>query len=186
MDFALGPKQGSGVPAEPDDDGVMWDLNPFNIFIPLGESYNGKLPGWGTGGSGGFVSASTALVLKSVPIQLTAAPAFFSQTYNGSQITLSASSLQDVTSQVDAAGNINLSFPASSNGTEFQPFAYYQNHTVGFEQASPQLVNTTVEQYPATSFLQNGSRFNDHFSATGAQLIIDFWEKYLLGYNTTR
>lgn len=186
MDFALGPNQGSGVPAEPDDDGVMWDLIPYNISVPLGESYKGQLPGWGTGGANGFVSASTALVLKSVPVQLQAAPAFFSQMYNGSQITLAASSLKDVTDQVDADGNISIDFPASADGLEYQLFAYYQNHTVGFEQQSPEQLNTTVEQSPVTSFLQNGSRFNDHFSATGAQLIIDFWEKYLLGYNNTR
>lgn len=186
MDFALGPNQGSGVPAEPDDDGVMWDLIPYNISVPLGGSYKGSLPGWGTGGKEGFVSASTALVQKSVPIQLSAAPAFQSASYNGSQITLSASSLTDVTEQVDADGNIDISFPDDANGTEFQLFAYYQNHTVGFEQQSPLFLNTTVEQSPVTSSLQNGSRFNDHFSVTGAQLIINFWEKYLLDYNTTR
>jgi hypothetical protein len=31
VDFALGPNQGSGVPAEYDDPGVMWDLWPFNV-----------------------------------------------------------------------------------------------------------------------------------------------------------
>lgn len=183
MDFALGPNQGSGVPAEPDDDGVMWDLWPFNISIPIGGSYSGKLPGWETGG---LVSASTALVTNSTPITLSASPAFIGHTYNGTKYTLAASSLTDVTDQVSADGTINISFPSAANGTEFQLFAYYQNHTVGFEQQSPLFLNTTVPQSLVTSFLQNGSRFNDHFSATGAQLIIDFWEKYLLDYNDTR
>ncbi|KAM0722760.1 hypothetical protein Q7P37_002202 [Cladosporium fusiforme] len=183
MDFALGPNQGSGVPAEPNDDGVMWNLQPFNISIPIGGSYNGTLPGWGTGE---FVSASTALVLDKTAVQLQAAPAFISQNYSGSRFTLASSSLADVTDQVGEDGYISLSFPSSANGTEYQLFAYYQNHTTGFEQQSPLYLNTTVSQSPVTSFLQNGSRFNDHFSTTGAQLIIDFWEKYLLDYNNTR
>jgi hypothetical protein len=183
MDFALGPNQGSGVPAEYDDPGVMWDLWPFNVSIPLGGSYNDVLPGWGTGE---LVSASTALVSDSTPVQLKAAPAFISHTYNGSRFTLDSSSLTDVTDQVGEDGSIRLDFPSSANGTEYQLFAYYQNHTTGLEQQSPLYLNTTVPQSPVTSFLQNGSRFNDHFSTTGAQLVIDFWEKYLLDYNNTR
>jgi hypothetical protein len=31
------------------------------------------------------------------------------------------------------------------------------------------------------TFIQNGSWVNDYFSSNGAQLIIDFWENYLLG-----
>jgi hypothetical protein len=26
MDFALGPNQGQGVPAEPDNEGLQWDM----------------------------------------------------------------------------------------------------------------------------------------------------------------
>lgn len=183
MDFALGPNQGSGVPAEPNDEGVMWNLQPFNISIPLGGSYNGILPGWGTGE---FVSASTALVLNETSVQLKAAPAFISQNYSGSRFVLDSSSLADVTDQVGEDGAVSLSFPASANGIEYQLFAYYQNHTIGLEQQSPLYLNTTVSQSPVTSFLQNGSRFNDHFSTKGAQLVIDFWEEYLLDYNNTR
>lgn len=45
MDFALGPNQGSGVPAEHDSEGLMLDLVPFNISIPLGSAFNATLPG---------------------------------------------------------------------------------------------------------------------------------------------
>lgn len=183
MDFALGPNQGSGVPAEADDPGVMWDLIPFNVSIPLGGSYDDVLPGWGTGE---LVSASTALILDSTPVQLTAAPAFISQNYSGTRFTLASSSLAEVTDQVSEDGRIHIDFPSVANGTEYQLFAYYQNHTVGFEQQSPLYLNTTVPQSPVTSFLQNGSRFNSHFDVEGAKLVIDFWEKYLLDYNNTR
>lgn len=49
MDFSLGPNQGAGVPAERDDEGVMWYLNPFNVSVPLGGTFNATLPGWGSG-----------------------------------------------------------------------------------------------------------------------------------------
>lgn len=49
MDFALGPNQGAGVPAKPDDEGIMWDLWPWNISVPIGGSYDDVLPGWGSG-----------------------------------------------------------------------------------------------------------------------------------------
>lgn len=36
FDFALGPNQGAGVPADENDPGVMWDLWPFNVSAPIG------------------------------------------------------------------------------------------------------------------------------------------------------
>ena len=112
-----------------DDDGVMWDLIPFNVSIPLGGSYDDLLPGWGTGE---LVSASTALILDSTPVQLTAAPAFLGQNYSGTRYTLDSSSLVEVTDQVSEDGRIKLDFPLIANGTEYQLFAYYQNHTSGW------------------------------------------------------
>ena len=49
MDFTVGPNQGAGVPAEPDDEGIMWQLLPFNTSVPVGGSFDGVLPGWGSG-----------------------------------------------------------------------------------------------------------------------------------------
>lgn len=120
LDFALGPNQGSGVPAALDDEGVLWTLWPFNVSIPLGGSYHGVLPGWGTGE---FVAASTALVTNSTPIVLSATPFFVPETYNGTQYTLSADSLTDVTTEVNEDGIIHIDFPSNANGTQFQLFA---------------------------------------------------------------
>jgi hypothetical protein len=36
MDFALGPNQGQGVPAHPDDEGLQWDL--VGVFVWSGGS----------------------------------------------------------------------------------------------------------------------------------------------------
>ena len=60
MDFAIGPNQGAGVPAEFDDEGLQWDLRPFNVTVPIGGRFDGILPGWETGP---LVSASTGLVM---------------------------------------------------------------------------------------------------------------------------
>jgi hypothetical protein len=46
VDMALGPNQGAGVPAPFDSDGLLWDLNFFDVSVPLGGSFNGVLPGW--------------------------------------------------------------------------------------------------------------------------------------------
>ena len=49
VDLSLGPNQGAGVPAHPDDEGIMWQLLPFNVSVPLGAYFDDILPGWGTG-----------------------------------------------------------------------------------------------------------------------------------------
>ena len=47
-------------------------------------------------------------------------------------------------------------------------------HSEFRECASPDEVNATVPQSPVTNYVQNGSWAVDHFSANGAQLVIDF------------
>lgn len=59
-------------------------------------------------------------------------------------------------------------------------FAYYGVRSGYLEQASPLDLHTIVKQSPVTSFVQNGSVVVDHFSSKGAQVVIDFWEEYLL------
>ena len=182
MDFTNGPNQGAGVPAKADDEGLMWNLIPFNVSVPVGGTFNGVLPGWGTGE---FVSASTGLVTSSKNQTLEALPAWQGPyEYQGTRQTLAASSLEDVTNRVDVNGHLSMRFPSNSSGLHYEVFAYYQNHSTYMEQASPLFVNTTVQQSPVETFVQDGSRLVDHFSATGAQVIIDFWENYLLDDDT--
>jgi hypothetical protein len=46
MDFAMGPNQGQGVPAEPDDEGLQWDL-VRRFFIYISTSKTRKIiPNW--------------------------------------------------------------------------------------------------------------------------------------------
>ena len=184
MDFANGPNQGAGVPAKPDDDGLMWDLIPFNKSVAIGGTFNGTLPGWSTGK---FVSASTALVTSSQPAVFSALPAWQGPyEYNGTTQMLDATTLEDVTDQVTATGHLSLKFPGHNvNGLHYEVFAFYQNFSGYREQASPLELNTTVHQSAVNTFVKNGSWVVDHFSSKGAQVIIDFWEDYLLD-DTTR
>ncbi|CAK1355414.1 hypothetical protein CB0940_00861 [Cercospora beticola] len=182
MDFTIGPNQGAGVPAEPDDEGIMWQLLPFNTTVPVGGTFDGVLPGWG---SGQFVSASTGLVTSKTNATWYAAPAWQGQQYNGTRQILADASLADVTQMVDSTtGRLQLSLPNDVEGTGYQIFAYYQTRSTYLEQASPIDLNTNVPQSPVTTYVQNGSRVVDHFSAKGAKLITDFWEQHLLDGDT--
>lgn len=42
----MGPNQRQGVPAPEYSEGLMYDLYSFNISVPLGNSWNGTIPGW--------------------------------------------------------------------------------------------------------------------------------------------
>ncbi|GAB7361969.1 hypothetical protein MBLNU230_g2006t1 [Neophaeotheca triangularis] len=182
MDFALGPNQGAGVPAEPDDEGIMWSLVPFNTSVPVGGTFDDILPGWGTGE---FVSASTGLVVDSQPANYSASPAFLGPYYyEGTENTLRASSLDDVTHRVASDGSILLEFPADSEGLEYRLFAYYQVHSEYRQQASPEEVQAGVPQSPVLNYTQNGSWVADHLSARGANLITEYWENNLLSEET--
>lgn len=181
VDFANGPNQGAGVPAETNADGIMYDLVPFNVSVSIGGSFDDTLPGWG---SGKFVSASTALVLDSQVSNFSASPHWQGPVYyNGSTQTLAAASLRDVTDQVDGNGHLSLSFDSNVNGSHYRVFAYYQVHSQYREQASPQGV-LGAPQSLVTNFVQNGSWIADHFSSEGAKLITSFWEDHLLDDET--
>lgn len=170
VDLTLGPNQGAGVPAPVDTEGLQWDIQPFNVTIPVGGNYSAVIPGWGTGP---LISASTALVVNT-----TAGTA-------GPVIVLSEASLTDVTADVDSNGRLELSLPATAAGDNYTLFANYLVHTQYREQQTPDLV-VGVPQSPVEYFVQNGSWVVDHFSAQGAELVETFWRDYLLnGTNGT-
>lgn len=178
LDFALGPNQGSGVPAEPESEGLMTDLIPFNVSFPLNGTFDGQVPGWGTGE---HVSSSVGLVVSSAPANLSANPGFLGPVYyNGTNYTLDASSLHDVTEEVSSNGQLKIQMPVSTIGLEYRLFSFYQKYPGYREQASPSDLNQDqVPQSPVTSYVENGSWVPDHFSSRGAQVVIDFWEQIL-------
>lgn len=172
MDFTIGPNQGAGVPAELEynDDGLIWDLAGFNLTVPKGTTYQDTLPGWGAAYNWDtFVAATTGLVVNQ----------------NAAQLTLSAASLLEVTSHVDANGVLDHTFNDTDEGSDYTLFAFYLKHTNKREVNASSDAPADVPQSPITTFNENGSWVVDHFSATGAQLIIDFWGDYLLFDNTT-
>jgi hypothetical protein len=161
VDFAMGPNQGAGVPAPYNDDGLLWDLAAFNQTVAIGSSFNGTLPGWGTGS---LVAAVTGVVAN---------------TTDSTHKTLAKSSLVDVTDRVSSSGQLQVHFN-NSNGMENVVFAYYLVHSEYREVQSPADVPAAVPQSPVTTYAQNGSWVVDHYSAKGAQVIIDFWNQSLL------
>lgn len=170
VDFAIGPNQGAGVPAPYNDDGLLWDLAGFNSTVAPGTLYSDTIPGWGGAyNSDTLVAATTGLIVNQTD----------------TEITLSASSLADLTTYVDSSGKLTYNFSTTDEGSAYALFAYYLMHPETREVNSSAVSAAAVPQSPIENWTQNGSFVVDHFSAAGAQLVIDFWNQSLLGGNTT-
>jgi hypothetical protein len=104
----------------------------------------------------------------------------------GTNIKLSESSLADIMHSVDPNGRVNLKFPSTSLGVEYRVFAYYQVHKHYSEVQAQDSVVADVPQSPIETYEQNGSWVVDHFSALGAQTVIDIWEDHLLDESTKK
>lgn len=182
MDFAMGPNQGTGVPAPLEEDGLMWDISAYNVTVPIGGTFNGALPGWGLGtlqaavsgtilGSQKFTTNDPAGGLPGdVPLSRT-------------QYTLSATSLTDVTDQVDDSGQLHLDFPSTnSTGDSHIIFAVYLYKSYYRAQQGP--LEMKGPQSKPESYINNGSWAVDHFSALGARVMTKFWEEHILNNST--
>lgn len=182
MDFAMGPNQGTGVPAPIDTEGLMWDLSAYNITIPIGGSFDGVLPGWGTGtlqaAISGTIVASTNITDKDPSGGLPGDRAL-----NRTQFTLSAASLVDVTERVDASGRLHIDFSNSnSTGDNHIIFAIYLLQSHYRAQQGP--LEMKGQQSRPESWITNGSWAVDHFSTLGARVMTKFWEDYILSNGT--
>ena len=179
MDFAMGPNQGTGVPAPSNSDGLMWDLAAYNVTVPIGGTFDGELPGWGTGI---LQAAVTGLVTKSeeaTGVQ-PGLPGDVSATRM--QYTLAASTLEDVTPQVSKDGHLKIDFPSHQQGLNYTVFAVYMMRSHYRAQDGP--YDLMENQTPPTSIAGNGSWAVDHFSELGAQTSIEFWERHILQHGT--
>ncbi|CAN8096245.1 unnamed protein product [Discula destructiva] len=172
VDLAIGPNQGAGVPAEYNDDGLLWDLAGFNVTITNGTNYSAVLPGWGGDHNlNTLVAATTALVVN--------------QSQDATQITLSATSLTDHTSHVDTNGTLSIVFNNTNSSSAYVLFVFYLQHSRYREVVASSDTITAVPQSPIETWNQNGSWVVDHFSSAGAQIVINFWEDYLLTGNSS-
>ncbi|OJZ88644.1 hypothetical protein ASPFODRAFT_130526 [Aspergillus luchuensis CBS 106.47] len=168
FDFALGPNQGQGVPAKTTDEGLHWDLAPFNVSVSSNGTYNGQIPGWGTGE---LVSLVSARVVNTSTIVNPASSLFSTPANNATRLVLATESLVDHTDVVSADGMVSLSFNVSEHYS-YRLFAYYQYQDL--------VKNLDIYENTTGSIFDNGSYTVDHFSARGAQTTIDFWETYIL------
>ncbi|KAF2177633.1 hypothetical protein K469DRAFT_644095 [Zopfia rhizophila CBS 207.26] len=187
MDFAMGPNQGTGVPAPIDTEGLMWDLSAYNVTVPIGGTFDGTLPGWGLGKLQAVVSG-TILGSRKVTSKDPSGGLPNDRQLDRTEYTLSASSLTDVTEQVNASGHLSLDF-SKSNGTDSNTagsnhiiFAIYllQSH---FRAQQGPLEMKGPHSKPE-SFIQNGSWAVDHFSALGARTMTKLWEEHILNNGT--
>ncbi|KAL2811612.1 hypothetical protein BJX63DRAFT_444029 [Aspergillus granulosus] len=170
MDFALGPNQGQGVPAESDDEGLQWDLVPFSLEIPTNGTFHGPIPGWGTGE---LVAVVSAHILSQANVSLPEINSPFLSAQDGYlSLVLDHESLTDITDQVSEDGELSISFPAYTGGIGHRVFAYYQKQTLH--------KNLKFANNATATIWDNGSYAVDHFSARGAQTVIQFWEEYVL------
>lgn len=179
MDFAIGPNQGTGVPAIEGSDGLSWDLVAFNVSVPIGGTFSDTLPGWGTGR---LEAAITGLATKSERLSGVEPGLPGDLPLTRTQITLAESSLRDVTDQVDPDGNLSIDFPPGESGLNYTIFAVYLIHSDYRAQDGPE--DLGGPQTSPQSFVQNGSWAVDHFSATGARTTTSFWEQYILSNGT--
>ena len=107
MDFAMGPNQGQGVPANPGDDGIMVDLRLSESSIDINGTFNDTLPGWG---SGKLQAALTAVVTKNETSSASAPSLPNDLPASRTQVTLSAKSIQVITDKVGSDGHLDMSF----------------------------------------------------------------------------
>ncbi|KAL2851066.1 hypothetical protein BJY01DRAFT_245168 [Aspergillus pseudoustus] len=185
MDFALGASMGQGVPAEWDDEGLAWDLTSYNFTVSLGGSFNGKLPGWGLGRdpkAGKLLAVVAGVAVSSVNTTDPEPGLPHGVPAQRIQVTLATDSLVDLTSNVTSEGHLSITLPSRKEGIEYVVFVVYE-HPFHHAVYQPPPVLGGPQGKP-TSFLNNGSWVVDHFSAKGARVTADFWEKYLLGNGT--
>jgi hypothetical protein len=179
IDFAMGPNQGTGVPAPINSDGLMWDLDIFNITVPVGGSFDQVLPGWGTGS---LEAAVTGFVTNSEYTDAIAPGLPGDYQVNRTQYTIATDTLQDVTDKVNKDGHLSVSFAGQKSGMHNVVFALYLVHSHWRAQDGP--LDVGGPQTPAHTIAQNGSWAVDHFSALGAKTTTDFWEQHILQNGT--
>ncbi|KAI1399275.1 hypothetical protein F4819DRAFT_465758 [Hypoxylon fuscum] len=167
MDFAMSPQSGQGVPAEPDNPGLSWNLISYNATI-LNNTYNGQVPGWGRGD---LVSVVTFAVYNST--NKTVPPAsVISDEYNYTEYLTSSESIAEVTSLVQEDGFIKVTVNPVEGAIFYLIYASYAERSY----ARACVASSDNPQ----NILQNGSFAVDHYSKTGSAVTIDFLEKYIL------
>ncbi|KAM0542093.1 hypothetical protein ACHAPJ_012956 [Fusarium lateritium] len=173
MDFSMGPLSGQGVPAHPDEPGLAYNLEYYNISLSAGKTWTGTLPEWGRGE---LVSAQTFAVTnttkKSTYISKFALLGEQAGSVDGKQYTLASSSLADVSDLIQSNGSITVTAPVADGASSYFLMASYYSRS--YERACIPSNNDPQ------NILQNGSFAVDHFSPVGAQLTTRFLQEHIL------
>ncbi|KAH8897161.1 hypothetical protein GQ53DRAFT_887412 [Thozetella sp. PMI_491] len=169
MDFAMGPNQGQGVPASADDEGLQWDLVSFTKLVPGNSTFDGVIPGWGTGE---LVALIRAEVLSTQNLWYETTSQFTTVNVTYDQYILKDKSLVEYTSSVDLDTGHAFISAGTTEGTSSRIFAFYQRLSLH--------KNLDFAATDDSSIFDNGSYIVDHYSARGAETITKFWETYIL------
>ncbi|KAH8878917.1 hypothetical protein GQ53DRAFT_849936 [Thozetella sp. PMI_491] len=174
FDFALGPNQGQGVPSEPETPGLGYQLVYSSTVVNAGETFNGLVPtasaSFNTQGLEGWMHLPQDWGEKNSLAAVVAAEVVRKEGLDPDEniVVLNQTSVVDLTSLV-RNGTLEWTPPPASG--EYRLFAFYERYTNAKNAISVPEANTTIG---------NGSWFVDHFSATGAKKITDFWDQHLL------
>ncbi|KAL2851122.1 hypothetical protein BJY01DRAFT_245062 [Aspergillus pseudoustus] len=179
--FFIGGNQGQGVPAEPLTTGLAVHLVYGEATVAGGDVFDGPLPvdnftglNFDLGELGDFMHVHLDFGPKKL-VGVVAA-GVVDTAANGTSIqgdefflvSVDEESLIEITEHVTDG---KLTWEAPNDFANYTIFALYERYTN--QRAIDGVLN-------ATDIIANGSWFTDHFSAAGAQLVIDFWEEQIL------
>ncbi|KAL4901559.1 hypothetical protein BDW74DRAFT_181570 [Aspergillus multicolor] len=179
--FFIGGSQGQGVPSEPLTKGLAVHLVYGSASVSGGEVFDGPIPvdnatelNFHLSDIGDFMHGHEefgAATLVGV-----VAAGVVSSMYNGTSeegdvffmVSIDEDSLVDLT---DLVQDGQLTWEAPGGYDNYTLFAFYERYT------NQRAVDAALG---AEDIIANGSWVTDHFSSTGAQLVIDFWEEQIL------
>ncbi|KAI1031719.1 hypothetical protein LB504_000062 [Fusarium proliferatum] len=169
MDVALGASQGQGVPSKPLIPGLAVQLVYGKVSVKGGEKFDGALPAadinWNE--NLGYIHPQEKFGgSRLIGVSAAAVASTNASDDNKALVALYEKSLVDLTKYVKDG---KLTWAAPKDYREYVLFAHYERYT---NQRSCDGVPTDV--------IANGSWVTDHFSAAGAMLASQFWEKNLL------
>jgi hypothetical protein len=171
FDFAFGANQGAGVPSLVETEGLAKELVYGNITLQSGEEYNAPVPDpnveynkltgfmnppepWGR-------NELVAVVAGKIVTEIPLAQYFYMS-------VLDETSLVDLTNYTT---NNHLSWTAPKGNGTWAIFGIYERYTN--QRSCVSILN-------ATSTLGHGSWVVDHWSATGAKKMTNFWDEHIL------
>ncbi|KAF4920545.1 hypothetical protein CGCVW01_v006823 [Colletotrichum viniferum] len=169
MDFAIGPNQGQGIPADPSNEGLEWDLFAETQAVAANGQFNGTIPGWGTGQ---LVSAVSAIVTSRTNVTINITSIIGTAEIWWEELVLRNGSLNDITSMISPTGELSINLSnSSSNASDYELVFFYETLS-GHK-------NLAFASNRTETIWDNGSYVVDHFSSKGAEVVRDFWEQYI-------